>query len=110
MSSEWVMLFLAIIMEASGTTMMKLSRGFTRLAPTIAMFVLYLGGLIPLNLALRRIEISVAYAIWSGVGTVFITIIGIIFFKEHVSPIKLISIALVILGVIGLELSQGRIR
>lgn len=68
----------AILFEVSGTTCMKLSYGFTRRVPTILMFVFYGLGFVPLNLALRRIDISVAYAIWSGVGTAVITTIGIL--------------------------------
>jgi small multidrug resistance pump len=84
---------------------MKLSLGFTRRVPTILMFVFYGLGFVPLNLALRRIDISVAYAIWSGVGTAVITTIGILLFKEPLNALKLISIALIVLGLIGLNLS-----
>ena len=84
---------------------MKLSMGFTRRVPTILMFVFYGLGFVPLNLALRRIDISVAYAIWSGVGTAVITTIGILWFKEPVNALKLISIALIIIGLVGLNLS-----
>ncbi len=59
----------------------------------------------PLNLALRRIDISVAYAIWSGVGTAVITTIGILWFKEPLNALKLISIALIVIGLVGLNLS-----
>jgi small multidrug resistance pump len=62
---------------------------------------------VPLNLALKRINISVAYAIWSGIGTAIITTIGILWFKEPVNALKLISIALIIIGLVGLNLSGG---
>ena len=84
---------------------MKLSMGFTRRVPTILMFVFYGLGFVPLNLALRRIDISVAYAIWSGVGTAVITTIGILWFKEPLNALKLISIALIVIGLVGLNLS-----
>lgn len=96
-------LFLAIIFEISGTTCMKLSQGFTRLVPSLAMFILYGLCFTFLTISLKKIEVSVAYAIWSGVGTVSITLIGIILFKESSSLIKLISIALITIGVIGLN-------
>jgi small multidrug resistance pump len=102
---SWLLLITAILFEVSGTTCMKLSFGFTRRVPTILMFVFYGLGFVPLNLALRRIDISVAYAIWSGVGTAVITTIGILWFKEPINALKLISIALIIFGLVGLNLS-----
>ncbi len=106
-SLSWFLLILAIILEVSGTTSMKLSHGFTRRGPTIAMFIFYGLGFIPLNLSLRRIDISVAYAIWSGLGTCIITLIGIFYFKEPTTLIKVISIALIVFGVIGLNLARA---
>jgi small multidrug resistance pump len=102
---SWFLLITAILFEVSGTTCMKLSMGFTRRVPTILMFVFYGLGFVPLNLALRRIDISVAYAIWSGVGTAVITTIGILWFKEPLNALKLISIALIVIGLVGLNLS-----
>lgn len=87
---------------------MKLSYGFTRTVPTILMFVFYVLGFVPLNLALRQIDISVAYAIWSGIGTAVIAVIGIFYFREPTTLIKLISIILIVFGVVGLNISYGR--
>lgn len=103
---SWVLLIIAILFEVSGTTCMKFSMGFTRRLPTVLMFIFYGLGFVPLNLALRTIDISVAYAIWSGMGTAIITTIGILWFKEPVTALKLISIMLIIIGVVGLELSR----
>jgi small multidrug resistance pump len=104
---SWFLLVTAILFEVSGTTCMKLSYGFTYRVPTILMFVFYGLGFVPLNLALRRIDISVAYAIWSGVGTAVITTIGILWFKEPANALKLISIALIVIGLVGLNISGG---
>jgi len=103
---SWVLLFIAIFFEVMGTTFMKLTEGFTKLVPTILMFVSYGIGLTLMNLALRQLDVSIVYAIWSGVGTVLITIIGIFWFKEPATAIKLISIVLIIFGVIGLNISE----
>jgi small multidrug resistance pump len=103
----WLLLFIAILLEATGTTFMKLSRGFRNPVATVFMFVCYLVGLVPLNLALRHIDLSVAYAVWSGLGTVFITVVGILYFREPATAIRLVSIGLIIIGVIGLNLSGG---
>jgi small multidrug resistance pump len=102
---SWVLMIIAILFEVAGTTMMKLSQGFTRKAPTILMFVFYGIGFIPLSLAMKRLPVSVVYAVWSGLGTALITIIGIVLFKEPVTAVKLISITLIIIGVVGLNLS-----
>lgn len=101
-------MLIAIVLEVSGTTMMKLSEGFRRPLPTVLMFLFYGSGFIPLNLALRRLDVSLAYAAWSGLGTMLVTLIGIYVFREPSTPLKIISIALIVLGVIGLNLS-GRL-
>ena len=102
----YLYLLAAIILEVAGTTSMKLSEGFTRIWPSVAMMVFYLLSLGALTLALKRFDMSMAYAIWSGVGTALITIVGIYLFKEPVSLAKLGSIALIIVGVVGLHLSS----
>lgn len=101
----WILLIAAIVLEVAGTTAMKLSVGFTRLVPSILLFVFYALSFTALTYALKRIEVSTAYAIWSGLGTVLIALIGIWFFNEGVSLLKIASITLVIIGVIGLNIS-----
>ena len=101
---HWFFLAGAIALEIAGTTSMKLSYGFTRPVPSVLLFVFYLGAIVALTLALRKIDVSVAYAIWSGVGTAAIAMIGIAFFREETSLIKMASIALIVIGVIGVNL------
>ena len=102
----WVYLMLAILFEVCGTTAMKISDGFQHLLPSITIFVCYGISIACLTLAVRSIEISVAYAIWSAVGMILIATIGIVWFGESATAWKLISIAVIILGVIGLRLSD----
>lgn len=102
----WFFLFLAIIFEVLGTTSMKLSEGFTKIVPSLGMLLFYLLSLAALTIALKKIEMSVAYAIWAGVGTALITIIGLFLFKESLSLLKIISILFIIIGVVGLHLSS----
>jgi len=104
---QWLFLILAIVFEVGGTTSMKLSQGFTRLAPSIALFVFYIISFMFLTLALRQIEITVTYAIWSGVGTALIAVIGFAVFNESLTPLKLGSMALIVIGVVGLNLGGG---
>lgn len=105
---SWIYLLLAIFSEIIGTTSMKISEGFSRLVPSIMIFVFYGLSLSFLTLALRRIDIGVAYAIWSGLGTALIAAIGIIWFRESLSLMKVVSILLIIAGVIGLNMSDER--
>ena len=98
---------MAILFEVTGTTFMKLSEGFTKTLPSILMVVFYALSLGLLTLALKKIDVSMAYAIWAGMGTMLIATIGILWFKEPVSALKIISLGLVIIGVVGLHLSSG---
>ena len=103
---SWVYLVCAIIMEVIGTTNMKLSQGFTKTLPSVLMFVFYGFSFAFLTLALKKIDLSLTYAIWSGVGTALIAAIGVLYFKEPVTAIKLVSIGLIVIGVVGLALVE----
>jgi len=102
----WFYLVLAILTETVGTTFMKLStlsEGLTRLGYGVLMLALYALSLGLVALAIKRIEVSVAYAIWSGMGTATIALIGIVGFQEQVTTLKVVSLVLIILGVAGLS-------
>ncbi len=104
--TAWLYLTSAIVLEVIGTTAMKLSDGFTKILPSIAVFIFYVLSLIALTYALKKFEVSFAYAVWSGAGTALITIVGIIYFKESMNIMKFASITLIIVGVVGLHLSN----
>ena len=95
----------AIILEICGTISLKLSQGFTRLGPAGVVVICYAVSFALLSLALRGIDLSVAYAVWSGVGTAIVAAIGIVWFGEPAGGWKLLSLALIVLGVAGLHLS-----
>ncbi|MGH8502805.1 MAG: DMT family transporter [Gammaproteobacteria bacterium] len=99
----WLLLCAAIVLEVAGTTSMKFSQGFTRTLPSVMIFVFYGLSFTALTLALRRLDLSIAYAIWAGVGTVLITFIGFIYFGEHATLFKAACIALIVIGVVGLS-------
>ena len=101
---SWLLLIGAIVLEVAGTTSMKLSEGFARFWPSLFIFVFYGLSFTALTLALKRLDVSVAYAIWSGLGTALIAVVGVLWFKESVTPLKLASIALILIGVVGLNL------
>jgi len=102
---EWVYLYIAIAFEILGTTCMKLSQGFTRPIPSVLLFVFYILCFGIFTLALRKLEVSVAYAIWCGVGMTGIAIVGSLFFGETWNPLKVVSIILILVGVVLLNLS-----
>jgi small multidrug resistance pump len=104
---SWLYLVLAIVLEVSGTTSMKFSQGFTKILPSVLMFLFYALSLSALTLALQRIDVSVAYAVWSGLGTALIASVGVLWLREPLNALKIISLLLIILGVIGLNLSGG---
>ena len=85
---SWLILMVAIVLEVAGTMAMKLSDGFTRLLPSVLLVVFYLLSLAALTVALKRIDVSVAYAIWAGVGTVLVAVVGVLWFREPVSLLK----------------------
>ena len=102
----WGYLLAAILMEVSGTTCLKLSQQFTRTWPSLLMFVFYGLSLAGVNFALKTIDLSVAYAVWSALGITLVSIIGMTWFKEPVSALKIVCLLLVVVGVVGLQLSS----
>jgi small multidrug resistance pump len=102
----WLYLALAIAFEISGTTCVKLSDGFARLLPSLFILPAYAVSLAFLTVAVRTIPIGVAYAIWSGAGTAIIAGIGFLVFREPLTAIKLLFIAVIVVGVVGLHISD----
>jgi small multidrug resistance pump len=101
----WLYLALGIIFEVLGTICMKKAEGFTKLVPSILVFVFYGLALGALVMVLEKMQqVSVVYAIWAGAGTAIIAIVGIIWFKEPISLVKTVSLLLIVLGILGLEL------
>ena len=105
--TSWLLLVAAIVFEVAGTTSMKLSAGFTKALPSVLLFVFYALAFGALTLTLKKMEVSFVYAIWSGLGTTLVTLIGILYFKESANIFKIASIGLIILGVAGLHLSSA---
>jgi small multidrug resistance pump len=105
-SMSWILLIAAIVMEVCGTTCMKLSEGFTKWLPSVLIFVFYAISFTLMTFAVKKLDLSLTYAIWSGVGTFLIALIGLFWFKEPFTLLKVASMTLVIAGVIGLNLSN----
>jgi small multidrug resistance pump len=107
---SWIYLIVAIITEVIGTAAMKLSHGFTKVVPSILMLAFYGLSFAFLTLAVKKIDVSIGYAIWAGIATALIAAIGVLYFKEPVTTIKIVSIALIVLGVIGLTLADPHLN
>lgn len=101
----WFLIVVAGLFETAFAILLKQSHNFTRLWPTVGFVVCALISFGLLNLALNRLEVGPAYAVWTGIGAAGTAVVGIIVLGESNSPLKLVSIALVLLGVIGLNLS-----
>lgn len=97
----------AIAAELFATSLMKSTEGFTRLWPTLTVLTAYGTSFVLLSQAVKQIEVGVAYAIWSGVGTAAIVAIGAAFLGEPMTVVKVVGIALIIAGVVVLNLTGG---
>jgi small multidrug resistance pump len=100
---HWLALAGAIALEIAGTVSMKLSQGFSRPLPSVLLFLFYGASFALMTVAVKRIDISVSYAIWSGVGTATIALIGVFWFRETLTWIQVLSIVAIVAGVIGLR-------
>lgn len=105
-SAAWAVLAVAILFEVAGTTSMRLSEGFSRLTPSVLIFVFYAFSFALNTMVIRTLGLSVVYAVWSGVGTVLTALIGYLYFKEPASALKVGSAGLIVLGVIGLHMAS----
>jgi len=101
-----ILLLAAIAAEVTGTTALKQSAGYGKVVPTIVMVVSYLLAFVLLTLAVKHLQVSIAYAIWSGAGTAAISVIGVYAFDEPLTTAKIIGILLVIGGVVTLNLAS----
>ena len=102
---HWLILSGAILFEVGGTTSMKVAAQTGHWLAWTLVFALYAVSFVLLAQALKGIEVGTAYAIWAGVGTALIAMIGVVWFAESLTLVKLGSIALIIAGVVGLNLA-----
>lgn len=97
-------LFTAIIFEVVATSALKASESFTKLIPTVVVALGYLGAFWFLSLTLKTMPVGIAYAIWSGVGIVLISLVGWLFFKQSLDWPAVIGMALIVAGVLTINL------
>lgn len=102
-AQAWALLGLAIVFEVVGTTCMKLADGFSRGTPAAVMFACYGAAFACNTYVVRTLDLSITYAVWSGVGTVATAVVGIVWFREPATALKMVSIGLIVTGVMGLH-------
>lgn len=104
---SWIILFFAGLFEVGWAVGLKYTEGFTRPLPTLLTVTAMLVSLGLLGLAMKELPLGTAYAIWTGIGAVGTVIAGIILFGESMALLRLLSVALIICGLIGLKVSHA---
>jgi small multidrug resistance pump len=103
-----LLLTLAILTEVAATLSLRMSDGFSRLLPSIVVVVGYAISFWLMALVLREFSSGFTYAVWSGAGTAIVAVFGILVWAESAAPLKLASLALIVIGVIGLNLAPSQ--
>jgi quaternary ammonium compound-resistance protein SugE len=101
---QWILILFAGAFEVGGAIGLKYSQGFTRLWPSVLTAIAMTGSLGLLCLAIRHLPIGTAYAMWTGIGAVGTTLLGIVLFGESASPGRLVALAFITIGILGLKL------
>lgn len=103
-ASPLLYLFLAIVLEVVATSALKASESFTRLVPSVIVIVGYAGAFWFLSLTLKTMPVGIAYALWSGVGIVLISLVGWLWFKQSLDWPAVIGMGLIVAGVLTINL------
>ena len=100
----WFLLIIAILAEVTATLSLKAAGAGSK--PALAIVVIgYVGSLVLLGIVVKHLEVSVAYAVWAGAGTALVALFGVMMLGEPATAIKVASLSLIIVGVVGLNLS-----
>jgi len=102
--NPYLYLAAAIVLEVIATSLLKASEGMSRLWPTLGMAACYLVAFYLLSLALRQMPVGIAYAIWSGLGVVAISVIGAVAFRQRLDAPAMLGLALIVGGVVVIQL------
>lgn len=104
----WIFLLVAIVSEVIGSTGLKASQGFSKITPSVIVVAGYASAFYFISLALKTIPLNTAYAIWSGLGTALIAVLGVVFLRESINLPGVLGIGLIIAGVVLLNLYAVR--
>lgn len=103
----YVLLFVSIICEVFGSSMLKASNGFKRILPSLGVIFSYSLAFYGISLCLQKLPLGITYAIWAGAGTAFTALVGILIYKESFNQKKFLGFLLIIAGVVLLNVSNG---
>ncbi|MFC1585919.1 DMT family transporter [Fibrobacterota bacterium] len=103
---HWILLFCAIGLEVSGQTFLKMAQGWSRIVPLLTAMVFFGTSFLIYSFAIKNINLSLAYPIWSGLGCAAIAVVGLLVFREHISPLRWLFIFVIVAGIAGLFLSK----
>ena len=103
----WIFLTTAVLADVFGTTLLKLADGFHRPWYGLMTLVSYAFSFLFFSYALKGMSVSLVYALWSGLGTALIALVGYFLFKEPLGWLKITSLFLIVVGMIGLQLSRS---
>ena len=101
--TAWVVLVVAGLFEVGWAVGLKYAEGFTRLVPSVLTAVSLVASMGLLGLALRALPLGTAYAVWTGIGTVGTALLGIALFREPATAARMVCIALIVAGIVGLK-------
>ena len=102
---SWLILLIAGLLEVVWAVGLKYTHGFTRLVPSVITVTAMIVSIVMLSWAMKSLPTGTAYAVWTGIGAVGAAITGIVLFGESANPARLLSLALIVAGIIGLKLS-----
>ena len=101
---RWIYLLIAGVLEITWAVAMKMSDGFTVLIPSIITGIGYIASAVFLSVALKQLPLGTAYAMWTGMGIVGTTLLGIVLFQEKLSVLQVICVILIVAGIAGLKI------
>ena len=104
---NWLILIVAGLLEVVWAITLKQTEGFTRLVPSLVTVGTMAASFYLLSVALRTLPLGTAYAVWVGIGAIGTAIAGILLFAEAITPLKLVSLVLVVAGIVGLKVTSA---
>ena len=101
----WTLLFFAGLFEVAWAIGLKYTDGFSKLVPSALTVAAMVASIVLLGLAMKQLPVGTAYAVWTGIGTVGTVILGIVLMGDSAAPMRIVCLALIVLGILGLKLT-----
>jgi len=101
----WTLLFIAGLFEIAWAIGLKYTDGFSKLVPSALTEAAMIASVVLLGLAMKQLPVGTAYAVWTGIGTVGTVILGIALMGDPATPLRLVCLSLIVLGISGLKLA-----